>query len=380
MTRPSALRLCLIVLLTLPVSPALAHKASDAYLALTTEGARVIGQWDVALRDLDLAVGLDANSDGEITWGEVRARKSEIEAYALARLNLEADGAACPAEPTAFLADRHSDGAYSVLRFVAQCAREPARLSVDYRLLADIDPQHKGLLRLSAGGQTQSAVFGPDAARQTFSIARPNSWRQFVDYLTAGVEHIWNGYDHILFLLSLLLPAAVMSVGGRWTAREGFRDAFADVLKIVTAFTLAHSITLALATLQIVTIPARVSESAIALSVVVAAINNIYPVIRGRRWLVAGGFGLIHGFGFASVLTDLGLPQSALALALAGFNLGVEAGQVAIVAAFLPLAWTLRRSWLYRGAALVGGSWAIACVAALWLLERSLDVSFLPVH
>ena len=153
-----------------------------------------------------------------------------------------------------------------------------------------------------------------------------------------------------------------------------------DVLKIVTAFTLAHSMTLALATLRIVSIPSRITESAIALSVVLAALNNLYPVIHGRRWTVAFGFGLIHGFGFASVLTDLLLPEGALALALAGFNLGVEVGQIAIVVAFLPLAYLMRHTWLYGRFVLVGASSAIVIIAALWFIERSLDLRFLPIH
>ena len=375
-----AWRALLSIVLAIWISPARAHKPSDAYLSLSVEGVRVAGQWDIALRDLDLVAGLDADGNGEITWGEIRARRDAIVAYAFARLDILADGALCPTEATELLIDRHSDGAYAALRFAAKCPGEPVALSAHYRLLADVDPQHKGLLRLTAGKETQTAIFDPDHARQTFAVERPSVWRQFADYLVAGVEHIWQGYDHILFLLSLLLPAAVASIAGRWTPREGFRDALLDVLKIVTAFTIAHSITLALATLQIVSIPARISESAIALSVVIAAINNLHPVIRGRRWAVAGCFGLVHGFGFASALDDLGLPQAATALALGGFNLGVEAGQIAIVAAFMPLAWALRRSWLYRGAILVGGSGAIATVAALWFLERSLDISFLPIH
>ena len=118
----------------------------------------------------------------------------------------------------------------------------------------------------------------------------------------------------------------------------------------------------------------RLVESAIAFSVVLAALNNIWPLVHGRRWLVAFGFGLIHGFGFASVLTDLGLPREALLLALVGFNLGVELGQLAIVAAFLPLAYALRRTWGYRRIAFVGGSAAIGAVAGLWLVERAFDV------
>jgi hypothetical protein len=150
------------------------------------------------------------------------------------------------------------------------------------------------------------------------------------------------------------------------------------VLRIVTAFTLAHSITLSLATLGFVSLPSRWVESAIAASVVLAALNNVWPVFHGRRWMVAFGFGLIHGFGFASVLIDLGLPQGALALALLGFNLGVECGQMAIVAAFLPLAFVLRHSAFYRRLVLRLGSLLITALASTWLAERVFEIKLLP--
>ena len=147
---------------------------------------------------------------------------------------------------------------------------------------------------------------------------------------------------------------------------------------MVTAFTVAHSITLSLATLGWISLPSRWVESAIAASVVLAALNNVWPVFHGRRWIVAFGFGLIHGFGFASVLADLGLPQGALALALLGFNVGVELGQLAIVAAFLPLAYLLRRSAFYQRAVMRAGSLLIAALAAAWLVERVFDLKLLP--
>ena len=152
------------------------------------------------------------------------------------------------------------------------------------------------------------------------------------------------------------------------------RDAFWGVLKVVTAFTVAHSITLSAAALGWVSLPSRLVESVIAASVVLAALNNVRPVIEERRWLMAFVFGLIHGFGFASVLADLGLPRNALLLALVGFNLGVEAGQLAIVAAFLPLAFLLRATPLYRRGIMTGGSVLIAVVAGIWLLERAFDL------
>jgi hypothetical protein len=155
-----------------------------------------------------------------------------------------------------------------------------------------------------------------------------------------------------------------------------FRQALAQVAKVVTAFTVAHSLTLSLAVLGVVAPPSRLVESLIALSVMIAAANNVVPVVTRYVWGVAFGFGLIHGFGFASVLVDLGLPKSALALALFGFNLGVELGQLAIVAAFLPFAFAflLRRTSSYRRWLMPAGSLAVAGIAMLWLVERSLDV------
>lgn len=159
---------------------------------------------------------------------------------------------------------------------------------------------------------------------------------------------------------------------------QTLRAAFIDVLKVVTAFTLAHSLTLTLASLQVLALPSRWVESAIAASVVLAAVNNLFPLFRGRRPLAAFVFGLIHGFGFAGVLADLGLPQGALVLSLAGFNVGVELGQLAIVAVFLPLAFLTRRTWFYRQL-MTTGSVAIALIAGVWLFERAFDMKVLPV-
>jgi hypothetical protein len=150
------------------------------------------------------------------------------------------------------------------------------------------------------------------------------------------------------------------------------------VLKIVTAFTVAHSLTLSLAALGMVKLPVRLTESAIALSVALAAANNLWPLIRERGWMVAFAFGLVHGFGFATALSDLGLAKGALALPLIGFNLGVEIGQLAIVAVFLPAAFALRRTWLYQDPLLRFGSALIVVVATAWCAERALDVKFMP--
>ena len=373
------IRAALFLLLSLAAAGAVAHKPSDSYLTITVSGDAVQGQWDIALRDLDFAIGLDSNSDGDITWGELRARHGDIAAYALARLTLALDGVACEPRATGHLVDHHSDGAYAVLRFEAQCAKAGRALELGYNLFFDLDPQHKGLLRLVYEGATRTAIFSPDAARQRFELKRPSRLVQFLDYGREGVWHIWIGFDHILFLLSLLLPAVLVHSRSGWRGVERFKPAFWDVFKIVTAFTVAHSITLSLAALGVITLPTRLTESAIALSVVLAALNNIYPLFQRRRWMVAFAFGLIHGFGFASVLADLGLPQDALLLALVGFNLGVEAGQLGIVSVFLSLAYWLRHTMLYRRAILLGGSVLICVLAGIWFVERAFNLKLLAL-
>ena len=350
------------------VLPAHAHKPSDSYLSLNVQGDAITGQWDIALRDLDFAIGLDQDGDGQLTWDEIRLRHPAITAYALERLSLATDKGSCQINTDEQLIDNHTDGAYSVLRFHVACPVPVTELIVNYRLFADLDPQHKGLLRLTRDSETSTAIFDPQHARQTLSLTAPDRWRQFADYVKDGVWHIWIGYDHILFLLSLLLPAVLLTAPS-----NNLRSAFVDVLKVVTAFTLAHSLTLTLASLSLVSLPSRFVESAIAASVVLAAINNIYPLFRGRRPLAAFLFGLLHGFGFASVLVDLGLPQGALLTSLVGFNLGVEIGQLCIVALFLPLAFALRDTRFYRRM-LTGGSAAIALIGVVWFTERAFDI------
>jgi hypothetical protein len=355
-----------------------AHKPSDSYLTLRVEDSAVRGQWDIALRDLEFALGLDADGNGEITWGELKAKRAPIEAYALSRLKIDADGRSCAVVPADFLVDDHSDGAYAVLRFGAECgARAPAALEVGYSLFFDLDPTHRGLVRFEHGGRAQTGVLSPERPRLSLRTGEASALAQFGDYLREGVWHIWLGFDHILFLLSLLLPSVLVLQGRQWKAAEGFRSTFWDVFRVVTSFTVAHSITLSLAALSVISLPSRLVESTIALSVVLAALNNLAPVVAERRWAVAFGFGLIHGFGFASVLTDLGLPQGALLLALVGFNGGVELGQLAVVSAFLPVAYALRASWLYRRLVFLGGSAAIALVASIWLAERVFDFKLL---
>ena len=373
----------LLWMLSLCVAPfAHAHKASDSYLSLKVDGEKITGQWDIALRDLDLVLELDRNGDAVIDWGEVRNRHADIAAYALRSLGLKSGEKPCAVSVNDQLIDTHSDGAYAVMKLSANCPSAADALTVNYRLLFDVDAQHRGLLKLETAAkdgspQVVSAVFPADNATQTFTLASGSTLSQLSTYIADGVKHIAIGFDHILFLVALLLPAVLTREGRRWLPVADIRSAFWSVLKLITAFTIAHSITLSLASFDVVRLPSRLVESLIAASVLVTAIDNIWPFLPRRRWLVAFAFGLIHGFGFASVLADLNLPNSSLLLSLLGFNIGVEVGQLILVAVLVPLAYLSRSSPAYPRLALQTGSLVIAAVSLGWLLERSLNLQLM---
>jgi hypothetical protein len=350
---------------------AAAHKPSDSYLTLRVDGSRIEGRWDIAVRDLHHAIGLDADGDGEITWGELRGQHDSIARYALGRLTLGGT-APCTVQAGDQKVIAHSDGAYTVLAFTASCPSEIRTLNAGYSLFFDVDPQHRGLVRVDAGGATQTVIFHAGDSPAAVTPARTSALAQLATYVREGVLHIWIGIDHIFFLLALLLPSVLARRANRWEGAERLRPVIKDVLKVVTAFTIAHSLTLAISVLGWVQLPSRVTETAIAVSVALAALLNLFPAVgqTSSRWAVAFGLGLLHGFGFSSVLADLGLPARHLGTALVGFNAGVELGQLAIVAAFVPLAFLLRRSWGYRRLVLVGGSLAIASLALVWSVQR----------
>ncbi|MFN2507632.1 MAG: HupE/UreJ family protein [Chthoniobacterales bacterium] len=347
-------------------------------MVLTVERDHVRGQWDIALRDLDDAIGLDANDNGAITWDEVRLREADVAAYAFARLRLTSRGQPCSLGPSRLLVDHHSDGAYAVLQFSDACSEDISVLQVEYRLFFDLNPQHRGLAKITASGITHTAIFSPEQSVQQFDLGYASSARQFLAFVGEGISHIWIGIDHLLFLFALLLPSVVVRTQAGYEPVTRLPDALWSVIKIATSFTVAHSITLSLTACNLVAAPSRWVETAIAASVLLAALNNLYPVVRGRLWLVAFLFGLIHGFGFAGTLLDLGLPRHALVLSLFGFNLGVEIGQLVFVAIFFALAYPLRSARLYYRAALTGGSAVIALIALIWMLERGFNLKLLP--
>jgi hypothetical protein len=393
MSRQLLTRLLALVLAACFAGAAGAHKPSDAYLQLEVQGSTVQARVDVALRDLDRELVLDSDEDGELRWGEVRPRWAEIDSLVQANVSLSVAGRACTAGPVGpAQLDQHTDGVYAVLTRTWQCPDAADAVQVGYGLFAQSDPTHRGVLRLRAAAGERVQVLVPSALDDVRAGAGTPSTHEerpvgFLAFVLEGMHHILIGTDHVLFLLALLLPAVLVRVHPQvkrpfgwqatWVAAARARDVAVSVAKVVTAFTVAHSITLALAVLDVYNPPSRWVESIIAASVIVAAWNNLWPLMTEDRWKMTFVFGLVHGFGFASVLKDLGLSQGGLLSSLLGFNLGVELGQLAVVAVVLPVAWVLRGTRFYPRWVLRGGSWLIVLLAGIWLAERLFDLKLL---
>jgi hypothetical protein len=355
------------------VSPmAEAHVASNGFLMLQVHGQRLQGSLELAVRDVELAVGVDGNHDGKVTWSELRAAGPRLMQYIGQHLALNVPAGACALAPEALRVRQRVDGAYAWVSFTAHCPGAVEQLRVQYRLLDEFDPSHRGLLTLDSGTAVQTGVLGGSSPARSFAVDAPARSRAFIEYLQAGIWHIWSGIDHLLFLLSLLLPAVLLRRQGTWEPVTRAQPALFSILKVVTAFTLAHSITLSLAAFDVVRLPSRLTELVIAGSIIVAALNNVVPLVTESRARIAFAFGLLHGFGFASVLADMGLPQGARLIALLSFNLGIELGQLAVVLAIMPVAFLLRHAALYRRAVMPWGSAAIAALALVWLVQRAL--------
>lgn len=372
---------------------AAAHKSSDAYLVWRIDGAQVEERIDIALRDLDRELDLDADDNQRLTWGEVRSRWPEIEQLADSAVQVSAGGEACSVvRRAAPQLDEHSDGRYAVLLRSLRCPAAVRRLDVDYRMFATSDATHRGIARIVAPGGERSAVLVPAAGAQEFAIEGgagdsaassieavvQRGFRSFAGFVFEGMHHIAIGADHVLFLVTLLMVAVWRRQGDGWMARDSAASAWRETFLLVSSFTLAHSLTLALAAFGVLAPPSRWVETIIAASVLIAAVDNLWPFLSVPRWTMVGVFGLAHGFGFAGPLQALGLQRGNLALPLLGFNLGVELGQLAIVALLLPLACALRAAPVYRFAVVRCGSLAIAAVAALWVVERGLDLNLMP--
>ncbi|MFC3881212.1 HupE/UreJ family protein [Algoriphagus namhaensis] len=266
----------------------------------------------------------------------------------------------------------------------------PSDLKVYDQIFVNELSGHESLLHIERNWKTgvlanealPSLIFGSSSPNQTLDIEEGSVFTGFMAMVKSGVYHIWIGLDHILFLIALLIPSVIVyrpqDPKGRWLGikytdfepEKSFKTALISVVKIITIFTLAHSVTLSLAALDVINLPSRLVESIIAISIAMAAFHNIVPFLNKREWLIILIFGLFHGFGFASVLAEQSRGGEYLVYSLVGFNIGVELGQLAIILVAFPVLFVLSRVKLYY-IIVVGFSLLLMAISAYWIIERA---------
>jgi hypothetical protein len=341
------LRVWLLLASALLLPPrAYAHQQGVSYSDVEVAGGQARYDLTISYHDLQW---LDADHDGAVSDAEVVAQYDVVRRQLEHAVVVQAGDALCRLELRDFLQD--PNGAVR-FRLRGPCP-DRAPLRVAFQLLATTGAPGYDLAKIRFRGTLAEHVFTRDDT--TVVVDTPEGVGATVRrFFVLGVEHIATGYDHILFLLALLM------IGG------GFRP----LVGIVTAFTVAHSITLALATLDLVVLPTRLVESAIALSIAWVALENVLFDRSHGRWRITFVFGLVHGFGFASILRQMHLPAQGLAASLVAFNLGVEAGQIVVVVLVYPVIAAIQRAPGRRTIVATASS-VILTLALYWFVERA---------
>jgi len=341
------------------VGAALAHRTNLTTGTLTVDGARVAFDIEVSPHDLAVALGIETDLVAPVPRAAFEARCDDLTAYVGARLRIEDDGTPCPFEGLAVDYGNLPDTL--ILRTVYECAKAPEWLIVSYLLFFDIDAEHRSLGKVVTAAGEEELLFDRTLTTLEFEVGVPApqlAWHErFAHLLWLGVEHIAGGMDHVLFLLALLIV----------------RVRFWPLVKVVTALTIAHTLALALAWYGVFEPAGRIVEVLIAASIAYVAAENLIGRGFSHRWLVAFAFGLVHGLGFYGVLASLDLARTDMATTLLAFNLGVEVGQLAIVAAaYGALVWWTETRW-YDTATRVFSA-GILLIAGFWIFQRAVMI------
>ncbi len=363
-----------VVLLAVLVfsSSVCAHSLNDSFLQLSVRDAQYSGKLQIALSDLEIAIGLDTDTNHEITWAEVKEARPLINSYVQDRLGIHIAGQACESILGGYRIEELSGGVYLNIPLQGNCSSS-GTLAIDYGVLFDVDSSHRGIASFSLNNQNSSHVFSPN--KQSVELdSRGNGFTtSLLNFIWEGIWHIWIGIDHVLFILAMIF-GVVLHQQKLGNSKSDWGKICIEVIKLVTAFTLAHSLTLLLSALGIVRLQEQFVESAIALSVVMGSINILFPIFGKQHWKFAFLFGLVHGFGFANVLMDLNLSATQLVASLLGFNLGVELGQLIIVIISAPILVLMCKQYWTRRFASIAGGLAISQIGLFWLFQRGFSV------
>ena len=361
----------MLVVLVSAMRSAVAHQSSVKYVELSVEDRAIAVR--VRTARADLTAPLNITDERQPAAAEVLAQRDAVGSFVVHWLEVTVAGAPClPQSPTVTI---DADPRFVAVQWRLQCVAPVTALAFNFDSFFAMDDQQLAMVRLVAPGtEAVSLVVRADAPRIELAIGAPQS-TGYATWIGIGVHHIYSGTDHICFLLVCLLVVVIrrrkVETGWQWQPETPLR-VLRNTATVVTAFTVAHSITLLAASLQLIALPGAVVEAAIAASIVYTAIENILHPAARWRFALTFGFGMVHGLGFASVLAKL-LPPRDVVAPLLLFNVGVELGQLAIVIVALPLLWLLvrvvgtlhYRRWVMPAASLLAG-----LLGLWWLLQR----------
>jgi hypothetical protein len=348
------------------------HQTGNSYLTLREADGSFMVELDFIVRDLgNLLQAPGQPSDPPPAPDKLTALQVPITQAIQQSLSIAVDGQDIPLEFMSQSVVLHNDGLYVRQRFSAKALRADAKfVVVRYQFFTQNDKLGRAFFKLSLRGEEISSVFDQSNAIQRFALGEGKRWAAMGLFTKEGVKHIWGGADHLLFLLTLLLPGLMLIKPADPSHASGSIAAWKFALKVITAFTLAHSITLACSVLGWVSLPDRFIESMIALSIMVSAALNLQNRFTFSHWKLAFVFGLIHGMGFANGLKELGLSSMYFLETLFAFNLGVELGQLsAVVLVALPVVFWVK-SHEAKAALLRWGSGIVFLIALVWWVQR----------
>jgi len=384
-TRLLLLIAVIVAVMAAMMPDALAHETEQPYLYTFVGEDSIDGRLELAIGDVEEALGLDLSGDDVEIEATLRSNAEALHAYSRDHLSIGADGNDWQIEFGAVDFFREAPGklAFAVIQYDVELAGAsvPPDLDIAFDPFFEEIDGRDGLLLMTGGfeGGEYSrdkeilVTYNSSSPDQVIDLGARGQWDNFTSSITLGVDHIKTGPDHILFVLALLLPSVLIFASG-WHPVEGFGSALWRVLKIATFFTIAHSITFTLAGMGwLPTPPSKIVETIIALSIAAAALHNLKPIFPNKEWSLSFAFGLFHGMGFASLVSDLDISRSSQLVSLLGRNVGIEIGQVVVILLLFPALYLLRRTPLYQPF-LVIASIGLAVLAMLWSTERIFEI------
>lgn len=371
-----------ILTLALVGFPASAHQTGESYVYLNVTDTTLDGRYEIPIKDLQLIFDVDPNRDGRTDAEEFDAKKVEILAHFEKRIGFSIDGKETPISFSASEFMNYGED-WVILSFDVDWAggQLPDEILVLHESSwQDVDPNHRVLILIESNTNTgleeneaqHSLIFTTGQESAVLGLVGATKFAAFTAFIWHGIHHLLIGFDHIAFLVALVLPSVLIVRAGKWIPAPSFSSALWNVVKIASVFTLSHSITLTLAAVGFVRLPAAPVEALIAISIVVVAASNIFVV--GRRWVYPIVFflGLLHGLGFANVLAPLAMEPINILPSLIGFNVGIEIGQISILLVPFFLLFMLRKWDGYQTFVLKGGSAILMVVAVYWFAERAM--------